>query len=468
MEAGEGCGIASEYGLSKDALWGWWRRQRSVQPQEAVVAPARAVRAENPRVTLEGSDGTAISKIYTESDADKLTNDDLLSGWKLDASEWEIVDGTVGVNRWMTSSLDHDTGEWVEHWNYQYKARVRRISGDSAPLRHAPPVVVKVNTPSRVPRRAVTDQRVAVLWMDAQIGYWQDPVDGVWHTIHDEGALDIALQVAIDLEAEHGIDEQVDVGDLFDLPMFSKHRSAPSLVSPAAFQKAIDRVAVLLAERRAISPNSRCRWIRGNHEARITNYLIDTGSPLLGVRRAGETTPLLSLDSLVNASSQGWEYVAAPYPAGAVWLNHNTVVRHGEFAGDDAARKYLRNEVNTCAGHTPRIQLAHRTVPRIGDNGRSATRTFASAVGGGFMRVDNRVPPGRFSGVDDSGRPGEAALPWQQGFWVATYSEDGHMVPRFEYVIITSGRADFRGRVYLARVDADGNTLDGTTTRPIP
>jgi hypothetical protein len=426
----------------------------------SVSTPRGTTGGELPSVSLTGDEGTAVSRVYDEATAETLTPDDMLRGWKLDPSVWEIVDGTVGVNRWMVSGRDAD-GEFVEHWNYQYKAKVRKRSNVAdAELRRAAPITVVVKTPSRLPARRTTDLKTAVVYEDAQVAYWQDPDDGTWHTAHDEAALDVALQITQDLEAETGIDEVVDVGDLLDLPNFSKHRSAPSFMSSAALNKSIDRAARLLAERAAATPHARRRWLTGNHEQRLTNWLIDYAPQLLGVRRAGQKAPMLSLGYLLGIDEIGWELVPDPYPTGAVWLNHNTRVIHGTKAGSRTAASYLSDEVNTVFGHTPRVQMEHRSVSRVDADGAPAVRTYVSAGGGGFMRIDGRIPPGAFSGVDERGVPGRGAAPWQQGFWVVTFDPEGRMVPRAEPVMITAGRADFRGRVYRARCDADGNSLD--------
>lgn len=61
--------------------------------------------------------GTATSKVYVGGD--NLSEADLLLGWKLDPAEWEIVEGTLSVNRWIQNAE-------TETWCYQYKARIRR------------------------------------------------------------------------------------------------------------------------------------------------------------------------------------------------------------------------------------------------------------------------------------------------------------------------------------------------------
>lgn len=66
-----------------------------------------------PTVTLTESEGTAVSGVLAH-EADERT---LIAGWQLDPDVWEIVPGTLTVNRWQ----QHDA---CDDWLYQYKARL--------------------------------------------------------------------------------------------------------------------------------------------------------------------------------------------------------------------------------------------------------------------------------------------------------------------------------------------------------
>lgn len=76
------------------------------------------------------------------------------------------------------------------------------------------------------------------------------------------------------------------------------------------------------------------------------------------------------------------------------------------------------------------------------------------------MRVDGAVPSAN-TGITVAGDPvlkrGEK---WDQGLSVIFYDPEGTTVPFIETVPIFGGRAVWRGRVYTASCDADGNAIE--------
>jgi hypothetical protein len=48
---------------------------------------------------------------------------------------------------------------------------------------------------------------------------------------------------------------------------------------------------------------------------------------------------------------------------------------------------------------------------------------------------------------------------WEQGVSIVFYDPAGHTVPYIEHVPIFGGRGVWRGKVFTADVDADGNEL---------
>jgi hypothetical protein len=405
-------------------------------------------------VSIDGDYGTATSRVFTEQEADSLSDTDLLKAWKLNPDTWEIIDGSLGVNRWMVTAVDKETGESIERWNYQYKARVRRRQPEAEALPKHVTVDVNVSV-VREPARRRTDLKCAVIFPDSQIGYWRDRNE-TWHTFHDEGALSITHQILADLQAEHGIDTVIDLGDFIDATPFSRHRSAPAQIDRAHLHRAIVRAQQELATRAKLTPNAQRHLIPGNHEQRIINWLTDNAPFLLGFQRPSDDAPLLSLAFLLDISRHGWQ-LAADYPEGEVLLNSNTRCIHGTIAkgvpGASAA-EYLRDEMNTFFGHTPRAQTAHRTVAR-----GAGTRTYVAHTPGGLMRVDGAVPSGT-TAINSHGDPAlKRGERWEQGFSVVFYSEDGTTVPLIEHIPIFGGRAVWRGREYTATCDPDGNAI---------
>jgi len=415
------------------------------------VAASSTSTGETPSVTTNAAEGSAVSRVYSDSELETLSGalleDDLLRFWSLDPDEWVIVDGSLVVNRWSVTN-----GKGERYWNHQFKARLlRRVNegGEIAEVLRAPAVTVDWRPTAS--SFGDFDRELTIVHLDAQIGYWQDH-DGNWHTTHDESALDLDLQITQAAAEWYGVARQVDVGDLLDLPMLSTFKSAPAVVAAPALNRATARTAQWLSAAAALTPEAELHWIMGNHEQRLIKWLSHNAPHLIGLKRAGENEPLLSIDSLTGANEYGWQ-IEGPYPDGAVWLNHNTKVEHGTVAKGTAgatADTYLKEEVNRIYGHATRTGIVFRDVPR-----NDQLRTYVAAGGGGRMKIDGAVPDG--GGVNEWGEPGRgAAKPWHQGVMLVWTDPDGHDTPEVEFVSFYSGRAFWQGQKFMARVNENG------------
>ena len=395
-------------------------------------------------VQIDGTHGTGVSKVYVGDAVDTLSHDDLLLGWKLDPTQWEIV-GPLRVNRWVQNAA-------TDTWCYQYRANVQARAANLDDLE--PLLNVKVTVRRDTRRRVNTDLSCCVVFPDAQISFWRDD-DEVWRTSHDEAALDISRQILGDAQAQHGVDMIVDLGDFLDATNFSTHRSQAGFGDRHSFRKSVARGQQELAARTALAPDA-VRWlIPGNHENRIVNWLTDNAPALMGLRIGGDD-PVMSLEWLLQTNSYGWQ-VADSYPEGVVWITPNLRAIHGHIAKGrpgQTAGEYLAEEVSTIAGHHPRTQTAYRTTARHGH-----TRTYVAHLPSGLMRVDGAVPSAS-TGSTINGDPvlgkGEK---WEQGVSVVFYDEAGSTVPYIEHVPIFGGRAVWRGRLYEATCDVDGHPL---------
>lgn len=312
---------------------------------------------------------------------------------------------------------------------------------EAAPeIRQAEPVEIKLRMP-RPPRRDKAGWRTAVVLPDEQYPY------------HDAAAIDVAEQLVAYVEQAEGVDDLVWLGDNVDAPELSKHRSAPEVLG--ATQSGIDGYYRHMARIRAITPEASLHWLLGNHEQRLTNYLVDIGATLVGLRRADdpEDEPVLSMEFLCRTKELGVE-VHGPYPEGAVWLTSSFRLIHGTVTGPHPEDKYLAQmEASTIWGHTHRAVLAYREV----DRGPRGLRSYAAGSPGCLCRLDGALPSAK-SGVDSRGRAGRNhSETWQQGVMFVRYQE--HELPRVELVRIHGGVAVFEGREFRARCDVDGNPV---------
>jgi len=382
---------------------------------------------------------------------------------------------------WEVTSVSWNSASW--HRSEEVAAEQKAHSAHTAPscvvkiriirkteldelsreIIQAPPLKVQIQSSYKLPkRRGVDDLECAVIYADSQMWYYQD-LEGKWIPTHDEAALDIGLQITADVEAEHGIDTMVDLGDLGDFPVVSTHNSPMALTLHASTNRTIKRIGRLMAERTALSPNAkRRRWLQGNHEQRWIDWLANNASHLVGIQRAGEDDeePVLSLNYLTRAEENGWILGERSYPNDVFWLNDNTRCIHGTIGKTQVGttlNEYLREEVNTIAGHTPHAGLAYRTIAR---NGK--TRTYVACTPGGFMRTDGKVPSGSNKNTN-KGQPSETdGVAWEQGMAVIFYSPgEGATVPQIEHIPIFNGKAVWRGKIYTARCDVNGDPLEG-------
>ena len=276
---------------------------------------------------------------------------------------------------------------------------------------------------------------------DIQIGYFVDG-RGNLHATHDEAALDVALQLIRFVRPD-----RIDlVGDNADFPELSKYRLAPTFVRTT--QATVDRTALLVAQLRAAAGDEcEIRWLEGNHEARLSNYIMDNARAAFGLRVGNlpESWPVLSIPNLCRLDEHRVEYVPG-YPANETWINDRLRVIHGHqvTSNGSTAHKYLANErVSTVFGHIHRREWAERT-----RRTRSGSRTILALSPGCLCRTDGRVPSTK-GGVDLDGVPIPSTEDWQQGVAVFTYEEgDGRFVP--EQVPILNGWTVYGGREFRA------------------
>ena len=300
----------------------------------------------------------------------------------------------------------------------------------------APAVKMPVRT---VKPRPADGWRVAVILPDIQIGYYRD-VDGTLQPTHDEQALAVAMAITRSINP----DEVVLLGDNLDLPEMSKYRHTPAFAQTT--QASINRATVLAAQVCDAAPNARRRWLAGNHEERLPNFLLDNAKAAFGLRRGGtpDAWPVMSVPHLCRFDDSGMEYVPG-YPAGHLWLNERLKVIHGTKAKSNAstAHAYLATEkVSVLFGHIHRREWAERT-----RDDWDGPKTIMAASPGCLARVDGAVPSTK-GGNDLDGRPMTVAEDWQQGIGVVRYEVDGDHRFFYEQVAIHGGAAMYHGKVF--------------------
>lgn len=288
------------------------------------------------------------------------------------------------------------------------------------------------------PAKHDPDWKTAVIFPDAQ------------RPFADKAAVNVAMQILTDVQAENGVDRIIHLGDDLDLPEFGKHRTAPDAMGSLA--EALNDQYQNHALERAICPDAEIDYLAGNHEARLTNWLVDNAPQIIGLRRAGESgeQPVLSIPFLCRLDELDVNYID-PYPEGEVWLNshfraiHGTIVKGAK--GGTAAGYLTKGDVSTVYGHIHRSELLYQT--RHTFNG---PRTYLAGSPGCLCDISGSVPSTR-SGITAEGKQGmRGTEDWQNGIWVVSYQTTGRELYTVEPVQIWAGWASFRGKHYNAQV----------------
>lgn len=372
-----------------------------------------------------------------------LTNDDnLMKGRiaefvKRNGIDPEEVGAVKRVSLYQSITKGED-GEAETHDLIAVQLSPKWEEGPSwEPVSQAAPIVVR---PAKTTAMAEEGWRTAVVLPDMQLGYFRTP-DGSLEPIHDEDAIDVALQITKAARPS----QVVLVGDNLDLCEFGKYRTTPAFRQTT--QATIDRAAVLAGQIQAVAPEAHRVWLAGNHEERLPNYVLDNAEAAFGLRIGGrpDSFPVLSVPFLCRFDELGMEYKAG-YPASSHWITEKVRVIHGDKVASNGstAHKYLATEkTSVIYGHIHRREWAERTREDY-----DGPKTVLAASPGCLARIDGVVPSTK-GGVDLDGRPLHRTEDWQQGLAVVTYHEDtGEFV--YEQIPIRGGWAMWRGKHYYS------------------
>jgi hypothetical protein len=337
------------------------------------------------------------------------------------------------------------TGEAEVHQLYKFELSPAFAEGPAWPVVDRGPAV-KLDRRYRKPVE-VDGWRTAVIWPDTQVGYYRD-VSGELVPTHDEAAIALALDLVRTIRPA----KLIRVGDDLDLPELGKYRTTPAFADTT--QASIDRNTLLGAEQRAAAgPEAELVYLAGNHEERLSNYLLDNARAAFGLRR-GQTTdgwPVMSVPYLCRLDEHGIDYRPG-YPASDYTLVDGELdIVHGRHVTSrgQTAHKYLddADKVSVLYGHIHRREYAARTFRH-----RGRARIIYAASPGCLARIDGAVPSTK-GGTDLDGRPLIVAgrEDWQLGLGLVHYHpETGRHV--YENVAIEldgpTRWAHYRGRLY--------------------
>ena len=142
-------------------------------------------------------------------------------------------------------------------------------------------------------------------------------------------------------------------GDLFDLEALSHYRK--SLDAQASLEADLAAGRAILAHQRAACPDADIVLVEGNHEERLTRFLLDNAREL-------SDSPMLHPAAFLDTQRFGVRYVG-PYGVGLDW--HGVLVYHGALvraeSGASARAEYLSTGTSGVSGHTHRLGSYYHT-----------------------------------------------------------------------------------------------------------
>lgn len=171
-------------------------------------------------------------------------------------------------------------------------------------------------------------------------------IPDVQYPYHDDVVLHKILKVVRDRQP----DQIVQIGDGIDFPTVSQWSKGTAGEYADTLQEHIDGFrADLLVPIREAAPKARFRWIEGNHDLRVREFVRKYAAPL-GPLRALEMPSLFRLDEL-----------SVDYERGPVRIATNTLAIHGHESGGYCASasawdlkftKRYGSDKNFVFGHT--------------------------------------------------------------------------------------------------------------------
>lgn len=352
------------------------------------------------------------------------TLDQLLKAGNVDKAVWEVVDFTL--NKWEVGAKD-DNGEIAVAPLFQVKARLRRRKMIAQFPTIAPIKVDRTSITHKKPKYKRRDGvETALILPDAHFGFRRHPVSGALDPFHDMRALDVVLQIAYELRPH----KVVYLGDILDLPDFSRFPTTPDMQQLT--QHAVIAAHWWLGQMRDAAPGAVNTLLEGNHDQRIERAILDHLKAAYDLRPADQLDlpPALSVPRLLALHELGVQYQEA-YPNGEYYLADDLMCLHGTVArkggGKTVSVMVSEYDVSTIQGHNHRIERASRTK-------KTSRETIAAYSLGCLCHTDGRVPA-KFKRVD-----------WQQGFGIAYIdARGGSTVNLYE---IRDGACLFGDRVY--------------------
>lgn len=185
----------------------------------------------------------------------------------------------------------------------------------------------------------------------------------------------VVLKKIINVAATYQPDQVIQIGDLIDFPQVSRWNAQQAGMYVDTLQQHITQVKdELLSPLRQAAPKAAVRWVKGNHDERLHDFV------------SKYAHPLKSLDALSMESLFDLEKFGVSYESGPIRVATNTYALHGHECGGYSAtlsawdakfQKRYGSEKSFIWGHTHQPGIIHRAT---GFKGKLSPR-FSMNVG---------------------------------------------------------------------------------------
>jgi hypothetical protein len=305
-------------------------------------------------------------------------------------------------NRWSVAAFDREKGEFVHAWNDSYETVPDREELAEMLVRQAPPIRI---SPTRR-KRPESASKTHLIFGDTH------------RPFANERRLELA-QIAV---RELMPDVILFTGDDVDMAEFSTFDTRPEWAGSA--QAGIDQHSEYLAQTRAnVGPDADIYSMMGNHDYRLERELRKYNGALMGLHRAGEQLPALSLEYLLRCAELGVQYVSG-YPEAEVWLADRLKAYHGRRTSTASvvARELLDETVSFIHGHGHRGELLYRTMRQ----GRVMQTIFGMQVG---SFADLSTTPSGKTSKTERGKILPQGQNWDSSMGLVFEHDDGTLEP---------------------------------------
>lgn len=192
------------------------------------------------------------------------------------------------------------------------------------------------------------------------------------------------------------------------------------IILQSVCQRDLEETYGVLRDHRKAAPNAKFKYVSGNHEHRLIMFLNEMAPQLVGLARAGEKVPVLSLPYLLRFDELDIEFIYSGTRES--WFQWGGLLI-GHF-----------DKVLKCSGYTAKAI--------VDDRGFSIIQGHTHRLGASFKRQFDSDLAGFEAGCMCGLHPEYNAMPnWQQGFCVVHKRRGGkrfhvNLVPIVEGIFI--------------------------------